>query len=102
MTSQMRRAAVSIGCNITEGCGRWGTRELTQYLQMAYSSAGEVGFLLTLAARLDFGNAAARDDAAERTDHVQRMMNRLMMAKRERPNSSRGKRTSRATEARDV
>jgi four helix bundle protein len=102
MTSQMRRAAVSIGCNITEGCGRWGNRELVQYLQMAYSSAGEVAYLLTLATKLEFGDAVARHEAAERTDHVQRMLNRLMATKRKRPDSPRGKRTSRDTDPRDV
>jgi len=99
MTSQMRRAAVSIGCNITEGCGRWGTRELAQYLQMAYSSAGEVAFLLTLATRLDFGDAVARDEAVERTDHVQRMLNRLMVTKRARSTPPRSSPTSRASAA---
>ena len=102
LTSQMRRAAVSIGCNITEGCGRWGNRELAQYLQMAYSSAGEVAFLLTISMRLDFGDAVARDEAAERTDHLQRMLNRLMVAKRARPTRPRSRPTSRASAARDV
>ena len=102
MTSQMRRAAVSIGCNITEGCGRWGNRELAQYLQMAYSSAGEVAFLLTLASKLELGDAAARDEAAERTDHLQRMLNRLMLAKRARSTSPRRRSTRRQSGAAEV
>jgi four helix bundle protein len=96
LTSQMRRAAVSIGCNIWEGCGRWGNRELVQYLQMSYSNASELAFQLTLAKELEFGNADARDEAAERTDHVQRMLNRLMVAKRARPTAPRSRSTSRA------
>jgi four helix bundle protein len=28
LTAQMRDAALSIGSNISEGCGRWGRREL--------------------------------------------------------------------------
>jgi len=102
ITSQMRRAAVSIGCNITEGCGRWGNRELVQYVQMAYSSAGEVAFLLTIATKLEFGSAVARAEAAERTDHVQRMLNRLMVAKRARATPSRSRSTRRASGAPDV
>lgn len=96
LTSQMRRAAVSIGCNIAEGCGRWGNRELVQYLQMAYSSAGELAFQLTIAKELEFGNAVARDETAERTDHVQRMLNRLMVAKRARSTAPQVRPTSRA------
>src|SRR5205823_2714786 len=41
LTAPMRRAAVSVGSNIAEGCGRWGNREFLQFLQVSYSSATE-------------------------------------------------------------
>jgi four helix bundle protein len=31
LSAQMRRAAVSVGSNIAEGCGRWSNRELLQF-----------------------------------------------------------------------
>ena len=82
LTSQMRRAAVSVGSNIAEGCGRWSSRELLQFLQVAYSSAAELAFQLTIATELQYGNAEECEATAERIDHVQRMLNRLMVAKR--------------------
>jgi four helix bundle protein len=82
LTSQMRRGAVSIGSNISEGCGRWGNREFVHYLQMAYSAASELAFQVTVTAELEFGEAVDRDEVARCTDEMQRMLNRLMVAKR--------------------
>src|SRR6476659_7620559 len=82
LSSQRRRGSVSIGSNISEGCGRWGNREFVHYLQMAYSAACELAFQLTVSRELEFGDASARDEVARRTDEVQRMLNRLMVAKR--------------------
>ena len=61
LSAQMRRAAVSVGSNIAEGCGRWGRRELLQFLQLAYSSAAELAFQLHIATQLEFGDAADRN-----------------------------------------
>ena len=38
LTSQIRRAAGSIGANLAEGCGRWGEIELARYVQIAMGS----------------------------------------------------------------
>jgi four helix bundle protein len=40
----MRRAAVSVGSNIAEGCGRHGDRALVAFLQIAMGSASELEF----------------------------------------------------------
>jgi len=41
LTSQIRRAAGSVGANLAEGCGRWGEAELARYVQIAMGSASE-------------------------------------------------------------
>ncbi|MGH8731231.1 MAG: four helix bundle protein, partial [Burkholderiales bacterium] len=42
LTSKMRRAAVSVPSNITEGTARGGTREFVQFLTMAPGSLSEL------------------------------------------------------------
>ena len=42
LTSQIRRAAGSIGANLAEGCGRWGDVELARFVQIAMGSASEL------------------------------------------------------------
>jgi len=53
LTSQIRRAAGSIGANLAEGCGRWGEAELARFVQIAMGSASELQNHLRLAKDLD-------------------------------------------------
>ena len=58
LTSQMRRAAVSIPSNIAEGAGRLNTPEYRQFLGIARGSSFELQTHLTIARELGFGDAA--------------------------------------------
>ena len=52
LTSQIRRAAVSIPANIAEGCGRDTDNELARFLRISLGSASELQYLLSLSRRL--------------------------------------------------
>ena len=57
LTSQTRRASMSIPANIAEGCGRYGEKELSRFLEIASGSATELEYHLLLARDLHFLDA---------------------------------------------
>ena len=85
LTSQLRRAAVSIGANIAEGCGRRSDGELVRFLQIARGSASEVEHHLLLARDLKFLQAVTHQDIQKRMQEVQRMLTSLVSSIQETP-----------------
>jgi four helix bundle protein len=80
LMAQMRRAAVSIGSNIAEGCGRSSDKELVAFLHIALGSASELRFQIDVAKTLDFVNAEQASPSEDLVNEVMRMLSRLIVA----------------------
>jgi four helix bundle protein len=68
LTSQIRRASVSVPANIAEGAARKSTAELIQFLYIANGSLSELDTHIELAQRLGF---AVPDHVRQSLDDVQ-------------------------------
>ena len=74
LTSQLRRAAASIGANLSEGCGRNGNAEFARFCAIARGSAAEVEYHLLLAHDLKFLKDVSYRELAALSDEVHRML----------------------------
>jgi four helix bundle protein len=75
LTSQIRRAVVSVPANIAEGSGRSGPAELRRFLSIAHGSLCEVQTQLEIAQRLgmmDAGSSRAMLTEAEEVSRILR------------------------------
>ncbi len=70
LVSQMRRAAISIPCNIAEGAARQGKREFKNFLSMAQGSLSELDTQLELCILLGYLRA---EDLREQWDQLLRI-----------------------------
>jgi four helix bundle protein len=78
LTSQVRRAAVSIASNIAEGQGRRTTSDFLRHLSIAYGSLCEVETQILIARRLDYLSAAQVERIMGGAGEVGRLLNGLM------------------------
>ena len=78
LTSQFRRAAVSIGANLAEGCGRGSDADFARFTQIAMGSASEVEYLVLLAHDLQELSDEDRERLNGKIDEVKRMLSGLL------------------------
>ena len=74
LTSQIRRAAVSLPSNIAEGHGRLNTAEFRQFLGIARASNFELQTQLEIARTLEFGDSKLLDEAEGLSHEVGKMI----------------------------
>ena len=77
LTSQLRRAVVSVPSNIAEGQGRNSTKEFLHHLSIAYGSLCEVGTQILIANRLGYLEKRDLERLDGLTSEVGRLINGL-------------------------
>jgi four helix bundle protein len=84
LSSQMRRAAVSIPSNIAEGYGRKTTPEYIQSLYIAYGSICELETQLLLSGDLGYIREKEMEKIQQDIGEIERMLKALIKSLRER------------------
>jgi four helix bundle protein len=85
LTAQMRRAAISVGSNIFEACGRQGHRENESnasprsFFYNSHGSATELVFQLRIARRQRMGHPKEAAAIDKQLDTIRRHLRRLII-----------------------
>ena len=80
LTSQLRRAAVSVAANIAEGAARKSSKEFLQFLSNSQGSASEIDTELLIAWRLGYLPEKEYKDLYGNLDDIGRMITGLSLA----------------------
>lgn len=88
LVSQVRRAAVSIPSNVSEGAGRNTDGEFLNFLGIANGSSYELQTQITIAHRLDFIDSTHYEAYFDKIDELQKMNYKLQEAIRTRRNKN--------------
>ncbi len=80
LTSQIRRAAVSIPSNIAEGSSKKSTNEYVRFCNIAYGSLAEVETQISIAERLRFIDAGTANETLGQTTELAKILSGLIKA----------------------
>ena len=78
LSSQLKRAAVSMPSNIAGGFKRYHNREYKQFLYVTLGSCAEVETQLTIAEKLGYMDKSKEKELLEKLDHIGRMITNLV------------------------
>ena len=78
LTSQLRRAAASIGANLAEGCGRRTNSEFARFVRIAMGSASELDYHLLLSHDLGLLKSADYQRSSRNLTEVRKMLTSLL------------------------
>lgn len=82
LTSQMRRAAVSVASNIVEGCARQSEGDFLRFLDMSYGSIRELEYQLSLASRLGYLQQQDYESLASQAEETGKVLHGLIRSLR--------------------
>lgn len=80
LSSQLKRAAISIPSNIAEGRIRSGTKEFLHFLRIALGSVAELDTQLEIARREKFISETRYTEVMNRVDEIGRMLSGLIVS----------------------
>jgi len=80
LTSQLRRAAVSVPSNIAEGQARFSHKEFIRFLRNARGSLAEIETQVLIAGNLNYISSSASEELIERVNEVSRIVIALTTA----------------------
>jgi four helix bundle protein len=78
LTSQMRRAAVSVPANLAEGCGRTTDADFARFVQISSGSINELDYHFELARDLGYLPKAQCHDGISRCGEIRSMLAGLL------------------------
>lgn len=82
LTSQIRRASVSVAANIVEGSARASEKEYLQFLRLALGSLRETGYFIDLSARLGYIQQQRATDLSIKYEETARVLSGLIRSLR--------------------
>ena len=78
ITSQIRRAIVSVPTNIAEGCGRDSDKDFNRFLIISHGSATEVEYLLFLSYELNYITIDRYNKLNDKVVVLRKQLNKLI------------------------
>jgi four helix bundle protein len=78
LTSQIRRAAISIPANIAEGWGRGTTKNYIQFLEISRGSLFELNTLIIIAYNQEYIKKETCDEIENKLNEIGRMLNAMI------------------------
>jgi len=78
LTSQARRAAISIPTNVAEGWGRGTTKNYIQFLEISRGSLYELNTLIIISYNQEYISKETCDEIENRLNEIGRMLNALI------------------------
>jgi four helix bundle protein len=82
LTSQMRRAAVSVPSNIVEGCARESQVEYLRFLEIAFGSLRELHYQFGLARRLGYTDKSDVSECDSKMVETEKVLGALIRSMR--------------------